>query len=101
MPRADRGALAHSGCRVSGVALLANGQLLVGHLYIEPGHGGVWHGVAYSPQRIAVQTDSEGRWDVVLPPSSVMGRYTVEIDKHRFTFTVPEAGTANFVELLE
>lgn len=80
---------------------MANGQPLVGRLYIEPEHGGVWRGVAYSPQKIVVQTDAWGRWAVVLPPSSAVGLYTVKIGRHRFSIKVPEASAANFAELLK
>lgn len=74
---------------------------MTGRFHIQPQRGGVWRGVAYSPQRIVIQPDAQGRWSVVLPPSSVVGPYTVKMARHRFSIVVPEAESANFAELVE
>ena len=70
----------HSGVRISGRRMRADGSADTDALRITPERGALVNGVLYSKAAIEVTPDAEGRFEVTLPPSSALGPYTVQVD---------------------
>lgn len=92
MPKqTGEGVRVHRGVRVWGIRLFADGRPCSDSFLITPGYGGaVYNGIVYSGAPIEVTPDGEGRFEVWLPPSSALGRYTVRMGPHTFRIDVPD-----------
>ena len=86
-------------CTVTGRFLMADGSPYQGRLLIAPERAGHWRGIYYSDQPVVMKPDSEGIVKLQLPPSSVMGRYSVESKPPGIvlSFTVPDSGTVDMM----
>lgn len=91
----------HSGCVVTGLRLFADGTPCRNSFSIQPAYTGVvFNGIVYSGQAIIVQPDESGRFRVVLPPSSILGRYTVRLETGDIRIHVPDATEAELDEIV-
>lgn len=92
MPKqASAGARVHQGVRVWGKRLFADGTPCHDSFHVTPGYtGAVYNGIVYSGSPVEVTPDAEGLFEVWLPPSSALGRYTVRMGPHVFRIDVPD-----------
>lgn len=87
----------HNGCTVTGIRLYADGAPCRNQFSIQPAYVGVvYNGIVYSGQAIVVQPDEAGRFRVVLPPSTVLGKYTVRFETSELRIEVPDVAEAEF-----
>lgn len=83
--------LLHGGVRVTGMWLNAGGQAVKESLSLTPERSGTYNGVVYDGRAAWVTPDPQtGKWDVILPPSSVLGLYTVVLGAKRYALRVPD-----------
>ncbi len=80
----------HHGCRIWGYYRLADGASMTEPITITPGKSGIWQGILYDATPIIVVPDNAGRYEIVLPPSSALGDYTVNAGRQRLTMRVPD-----------
>lgn len=84
----------HQGVTVFGRQLYADGRPDPTSFEIVPGRSMVVNGVMYSSRAVKVQPDAEGRFSVVLPPSSLLGAYTVQLSNLAIHLIVPDDVTS-------
>lgn len=88
------------GCRVTGTIVASGGQI-----EISCENGGLFGGAVYGTQPIPLTADGTkltgGKIDVLLPPSSAVGRYILRVGRRLFRFRVPDAESADLNELIE
>ena len=98
MPRVPTTAttLAKPGCTISGRRLLAGGTPDVTPLEVTPGRVGFYNGVAYTKTPIIIHPAPDGSFEMILPPSSVLGVFKVQVGIITWNMIVPDAPNANF-----
>ena len=79
-----------SGCKVWGFYRQADGAPMKEPITITPGQPGVWHSTLYDATPIIVSPDAAGRYEVNLPPSSILGDYAVVAGRQQLAIRVPE-----------
>lgn len=84
------------GCKITGRRLLAGGTPDCTPLEVTPGRSGVYNGVIYTKTPILVEIQPDGQFEMVLPPSSVLGVYKVQVGALTWNMVVPDAPNANF-----
>jgi hypothetical protein len=89
-------ALALPGCTISGRRLLPGGTPDCTPLEVTPGRAGVYQGVTYGKEPIIIQPAPDGRFEMTLPPSAVMGVYKVQVGAVTWNMVVPDAPNASF-----
>ena len=89
-------ALASPGCKISGRRLLPGGTPDITPLEVTPGRAGVYQGVTYGKEPIIIQPAPDGRFEMTLPPSAVMGVYKVQVGAVTWNMVVPDAPNASF-----
>lgn len=89
----------HAGCMVTGRVLNAIGGMAIKTLTIRPERGGMYGGIWYGPNEATVAIEPDGRWAIVLPPSSAVGCYRVMIGRQEFIISVPDAPEAAFIDI--
>jgi hypothetical protein len=80
----------HAGCRVIGVFRQIDGSPSREAMTVIPEWAGEYNGVFYDPLGVIVTPDANGRYSFVLPPSSVLGDYTVNFNGTFLTIRVPD-----------
>lgn len=91
----------HRGCKVSGYYRQPDGPPPAdAQITFRPEKGGLYAGTMYSGDAIRVKPQSDGRFEVVLPPSSALGLYTVTFGKITVKIEVPEKSKADFASLI-
>jgi hypothetical protein len=80
----------HNGCKVWGFYRQANGEPMKEPITVAPGKPGVWGNTVYDATPIIVSPDEAGRYEVLLPPSAVLGDYVVTAGRQQLTVRVPE-----------
>ncbi len=103
MPRLDKTKIkeAERGCRVFGEHVDAQGLPVGVDITVYPDHAGVYKRKLYSSTAIVVTPDVDGSFSVVLPPSTVMGKYTAVAGTDRYKFEVPDKDEIHIAELIE
>lgn len=87
---------------VYGRRLRADGTAETEPLRAVPEHGGIWNGVLYSSMPFLIRPDTDGRFQVVLPPSSVLGTYMVQMGSNLLQVIVPDnAAEVHFEEIVQ
>lgn len=96
MPKqTNEGLRVHRGVRVWGIRLYGDGSPCRESFTVTPGYAGaVYNGIIYSGRPIEVTPDSDGRFEVWLPPSSALGRYVVRMGDYTFRAAVPDDAQA-------
>ena len=87
------------GCKISGRRLLPGGAPDVTPLEVTPGRAGVYQGATYGREPIIIQPALDGRFEMTLPPSSVLGVYKVQVSATTWNMVVPDAPSANFSDI--
>ena len=91
----------HQGCLVRGVTLTANGTPYRGEITFYPERAGIYRGVSYTKRHFTVTPDEVGSWEVRVPPSAVLGVYTVRFAGMTYTLDVPDKPAVQFADLAE
>lgn len=100
MPRVTvRPSLSQPGCKIIGRRLLPGGAPDVTPLEVTPGRAGVYQGVTYGRDPIIIQPAPDGRFEITLPPSAVLGVYKVQVSATTWNMVVPDAPSANFSDI--
>lgn len=91
----------HSGCIVRSKYLKADGTRAEGLITITPERPSIYNGAFYDNKPIAVQVSINGEFEIVLPPSSILGKYQINIAGRTFMFEVPDnRSDASLAELI-
>lgn len=89
-----------SGCMISGVIKKPDGSPSREKVIFTPTHGGIYAGNFISAAPVVVIPDAEGRISVTLPPSAIMGPYSVRLNRETMQINVPDRDSADLHELL-
>ena len=82
--------ITHNGCKVRGKYVKADGTRAEGAGTITPERAGIYKGTIYDDKPISVKPNVSGDFEVVLPPSSVLGKYHLNIAGQTFVLIVPD-----------
>lgn len=92
-------ASAKPGCTISGRRLLPGGTPDCTPLEVTPGRAGVYQGATYGREPIIIQPAPDGRFEMTLPPSAVLGVYKVQVSAVTWNMVVPDAPSADFSDI--
>lgn len=90
---------AKPGCKITGRRLLPGGTPDYTPLEVTPGRAGVYQGATYGREPIIIQPAHDGRFEMTLPPSAVLGVYKVQASATTWNMVVPDAPSANFSDI--
>ncbi len=102
MPKIYRVEASQPGCTVRGLWLQANGTpVAAAEVTFLPQHGGIWNGRVISERFVSTTTDKDGRFSIVLAPSSVVGAYRVAVGGQEFNAVVPDSGAVDLADIVK
>lgn len=88
-------------CAVTGKILSVSGSPLANVIVtVKSEKGGVYGGAVYARLSERIRTSRLGEIEILLPPSSAVGVYTVSFLNSQYQIQVPEADRADLAELI-
>lgn len=91
--------LSPPGCKITGKRLLPDGTPNCTPLEVTLARAGVYQGAVYEREPIIIQPGPDGRFEITLPPSAVLGVYKVQVGTLTWNMVVPDAPSADFSDI--